>query len=239
MQSAREFTVVVLISGRGSNCQSLIRQARNYSIVGVVSNNADAPGLAYAREAGIEATAVDRKNARSLAQQKRQIYSHIEALAPGLIVLAGYLQILENDFVERFEGKIVNIHPSLLPRFKGLDTHKRALQAFQQAGGAADPEHGCTVHYVDCGIDTGPIIARARCRIIASDTEEPLAARVLALEHRLFPWVVNAIAANDIAYRDRQALYSPKAIEGAKENGFLLPERSPIMQASRAVEGGG
>ena len=232
MQAARNFTVAVLISGRGSNCQSLIGQARNYSIVGVVSNNADAGGLAYAREAGIEAIAVDRKNAGSPARQKQQIYSHIEALAPHLIVLAGYMQILESDFVERFEGKIVNIHPSLLPRFKGLDTHKRALQAFQQADNTAvNSEHGCTVHYVDCGIDTGPIIAQARCRIMASDSEETLAARVLDLEHRLFPWVTNNIAANDIAYRDRQALFSPKAIEEAAEHGFLLPEHSSILQA--------
>ena len=231
MQTARDFTAVVLISGRGSNCQSLIGQARNYSIVGVVSNNAAAPGLMYAHEAGIEAIAFDRKNAESLVQQKQHIYGHIEALSPSLVVLAGYMQILESDFVERFEGKIVNIHPSLLPRFKGLDTHKRALQAFQQAGGSADAEHGCTVHYVDRGIDTGPIIAQACCRIIPSDTEETLAARVLELEHRLFPWVVNAIAANDITYRDRQARFSSKAIAEAEDNGFLLPERSSVLQA--------
>jgi len=230
MGEGREFTVVVLISGRGSNCQNLIRQARNYSIVGVVSNNADAGGFAYAREAGIEAIAVDRESAGSLARQKQQIDSHIEELAPDLIALAGYMQILENDFVERFEGKIVNIHPSLLPRFKGLDTHKRALQAFRQASGTTNPEHGCTVHYVDCGIDTGAIIAQARCRIIASDTEETLAARVLHLEHRLFPWVVNAIAANEIAYHDRQARFSQKVIEQAAEHGFLLPECASAME---------
>jgi phosphoribosylglycinamide formyltransferase 1 len=230
MQPARNFTVVVLISGRGSNCQSLIRQAEDYSIIGVLSNNVDAPGLKYAREAGIEAIAFGRKTAGSLVQQKQHIYSHIEAVAPSLIVLAGYMQILESDFVERFEGKIVNIHPSLLPRFKGLDTHKRALQAFHQAGVSAEAKHGCTVHYVDRGVDSGPIIAQARCRIMPSDGEETLAARVLDLEHRLFPWVVNAIAANDIAYRDRQAIFSPKVIAEAKDNGFLLPERSPVMQ---------
>jgi phosphoribosylglycinamide formyltransferase 1 len=230
MRAARDFTVVVLISGRGSNCQSLIRQEKNYSIVGVVSNNADAPGLNCAREAGIKAIAIDRKNTRSLMEQKDLIYSRIEALSPSLIALAGYMQILESDFVERFEGKIVNIHPSLLPRFKGLDTHKRALQAFHQGGGTVDAEHGCTVHYVDREVDTGPIIAQARCRIKASDSKEMLAARVLELEHRLFPWVVNAIAANDIAYRDGLARFSRKAIQDAVDNDFFLPGPVSALQ---------
>ena len=228
MQPSRNFNIVILISGRGSNCQSLIRQAKNYSVISVLSNNVEAPGLMSARESGIQAMAFGRNGARSWTQQKNQIYHSIEALSPSLIVLAGYMQILESDFVERFEGKIVNIHPSMLPRFKGLDTHQRALRACQQAGNL-NAEHGCTVHYVDCGIDTGPVIAQACCKVMASDTEDTLAARVLDLEHQLLPWVINAIAANDISYHDKQAVFSPKAIAEAADNGFLLPGRSLIV----------
>lgn len=234
MPRTPDFTVVVLISGRGSNCQSLISHARNYRVIGVLSNTVDAPGLSYARDAGIEAVGFARREAGSLAEHKRQIYAGVEALRPDLIVLAGFMQILEQSFVERNHRTIVNIHPSILPKFKGLNTHRRVLQAYRE-GDTPEIEHGCSVHYVDYAVDSGPIIAQAVCPIRESDTEERLAARVLQLEHKLFPWVVNAIAADDIGYRADAVVFSPKAAAEAAEYNFFLPGRGAVRTGSRTT----
>ena len=129
--------------------------------------------------------------------------------------------ILVPDFVEAYEGKIVNIHPSLLPKFKGLNTHRRALTAYHD-GILQSLNHGCTVHYVDNGVDTGPIIAQARCQIDKTDTENTLSTRVLEMEHRLFPWVVNSIAKGDIYYQAGKVSMSIDARQRAVTLGFLI-----------------
>lgn len=210
------FKIAVLISGRGSNLKSLIDKAHNYQVSHVISNTPDAPGLDFARQAGIETAAFVRSNAASLLEHKKQIYAQTEAVGADLIVLAGFMQILEREFVEQHRGKIVNIHPSLLPDFKGLNTHEKALDAYRLSGGAKST-HGCTVHYVEYAVDSGPLIAQATCEITEDDDVARLAARVLEKEHRLFPWVVNSIANGAIRHQSGKVSVSAAAkIEGRK-----------------------
>lgn len=215
------FKVVILISGRGSNLKSLIAKAKNYQITAVISNNSVAPGLQYATEAKIEGLGFCPGNASSLAVHKQAIYQAINKKSPDLIVLAGFMQILEKAFVEQHQGKIVNIHPSLLPEFKGLDTHKKALQLYHRSG-KKKSLHGCTVHFVDFKIDNGPIIAQSVCMIKPSDTEALLADKVLQLEHRLFPWVVNEIAAQNICYKSGKIVFNKQIPGQAEKLGFLV-----------------
>jgi phosphoribosylglycinamide formyltransferase-1 len=172
--------VAVLISGRGSNLKSLMDADQDaYQIVLVASNIEDAGGLAIAREAGIATFAKSHKGLKRAgfdALIDEQLRAHgIEAVA-----LAGYMRILSEDFVARWAGRMLNIHPSLLPLYKGLDTHARAIDA-------GDAEAGCSVHIVTAGLDEGPVIAQARVPILPGDTPETLAARVLVEEHRLYP----------------------------------------------------
>ncbi len=188
--------VAILISGRGSNMRTLVEAARapGYpaEIVGVLSNKADAEGLAFARGAGIP-TAV-----RSLRDypDKDAADAAIEAVLRGwgaeLVCLAGFMRILSPGFVARWRGRILNIHPSLLPRHKGLHTHEQAL-----ADGVA--EHGCTVHFVTPGMDEGPPILQARVPVLPDDTAEALAARVLAEEHRIYPLALAMVARGEVA----------------------------------------
>lgn len=221
------FEVVVLISGRGSNLQSLIANAENYQISKVISNNPNAPGLQYAHDAEIETFALSPTNAISLITHKQALYAEIKKKPPDLIVLAGFMQILEKDFVEQNQGKIVNVHPSLLPEFRGLDTHQRALARYHQSENKQS-RHGCTVHFVEFDVDTGPIIAQAVCPIEPSDTEDSLAARVLQQEHRLFPWVVNEIAKQNICYKSGKVVFNKAIFAQAETLGFTLNQPSGI-----------
>lgn len=189
--------VAILISGRGSNMRTLVEAARapDYpaEIVGVLSNKPDAEGLAFARGAGIP-TAV-----RSLRDypDKDAADAAIEAVLRGwgaeLVCLAGFMRILSPGFAARWSGRILNIHPSLLPLHKGLHTHEQAL-----ADGVA--EHGCTVHFVTPGMDEGPPILQARVPVLAGDTAEALAARVLAEEHRIYPLALAMVARGEVAF---------------------------------------
>ena len=180
-------SIVILLSGQGSNMDAIVRacatEAWNARIAGVVSNRADAPGLALARGHGIatavvEHTAFARRDAFDAA-----LGEVVHAWAPDLLVLAGFLRILTPTFVRRFEGRMVNVHPSLLPAFSGLHTHRRAIEAGCKLTGA-------TVHFVTPEVDHGPIIAQAVVPVLADDTEATLAARVLAREHLLYPRAV-------------------------------------------------
>ena len=179
--------VVILLSGQGSNMDAIVRacatEAWNARIAGVVSNRADAAGLALARGHGIatavvEHTAFARRDAFDAA-----LGEVVHAWAPDLLVLAGFMRILTPTFVRRFEGRMVNVHPSLLPAFSGLHTHRRAIEAGCKLTGA-------TVHFVTPEVDHGPIIAQAVVPVLADDTEATLAARVLAREHVLYPRAV-------------------------------------------------
>ena len=180
--------VAVLISGRGSNMAALIEAARapGYpaEIVLVVSNRADAGGLEVARAAGIAAHAI---TAKPKAEMEAEIDRELVAARVDIVALAGFMRILSPDFVRHWQGRLINIHPSLLPAFPGLDTHARAL-----AAGVA--RHGCTVHFVTEGVDEGPVIAQAEVPVLPGDTPESLAARVLAEEHKLYPRALALVA---------------------------------------------
>jgi len=184
--------VAVLISGRGSNMTALIEaaNAKDYpaNIALVVSNRAEAPGLTRAREAGIETAVVDHtrfgedRKAFECALDETLVARQID-----LICLAGFMRLLTPWFVSRWSGRMLNIHPALLPQFTGLHTHRRAL-----AAGAK--EHGATVHFVVSEMDAGPIVAQESIAVAADDTEATLAARVLVVEHRIYPRALRAVA---------------------------------------------
>jgi len=175
--------VAILISGRGSNMRALVERARDYEVVVVASNKPHAPGLAWARERGLPTWASDSKGV------EKEEYDHVLSAAleqheVGTIALAGFMRILSPWFVERWAGRIVNIHPSLLPKYKGLDTHVRALEA-------GDETSGCSVHVVTRELDAGEVLGQARVAIKPDDTPETLEQRVLAKEHQLYPEVLN------------------------------------------------
>ena len=189
----------MLISGRGSNLRSLLAaaQAPGYpaAIVLVLSNNPDAPGLDLARGAGIAAEAVDhRPYGRDRAAHEAALDARLRAAGVELVALAGYMRVLTPPFVQAWAGRMINIHPSLLPHFPGLHTHSRALDA-------GHAEAGCTVHWVSENVDEGEALGQARVPILAGDDPERLAARVLAAEHRLYPECL-ARAAEVIRLRD-------------------------------------
>ena len=183
--------VGVLISGRGSNMEALIRaaQAPDFpaEIVLVLSNDPEAKGLEIARSYGVAAEAVDhRPFKRDRDAHERAVAAQLDAAGVEIVCLAGYMRLLTPYLVGKYAGRMLNIHPSILPAFPGRDTHARAI-----AAGAA--EHGCTVHLVTEGMDEGPILAQARVPVLPDDTEDALAARVLAQEHALYPKVLAAL----------------------------------------------
>ena len=179
--------IVILLSGQGSNMDAIVRacatEAWNARIAGVVSNRADAPGLALARGHGIATAVVEHTAFAQRDAFDAALGEVVHAWAPGLLVLAGFMRILTPAFVRRFEGRMVNVHPSLLPAFAGLHTHRRAIEAGCKLAGA-------TVHFVTPEVDHGPIIAQAVVPVLADDTDAMLAARVLAREHVLYPLAV-------------------------------------------------
>ncbi len=174
--------VVILISGRGSNMAALLAAVREGSIaanvVGVISNRPDAAGLAHAAGQGVPTTTVDQRLLADRDAFERALAAAIDALTPDLVVMAGFMRIVSASFVARYAGRLINIHPSLLPAYPGLHTHRRAL-----ADGVRI--HGCTVHFVTATVDHGPIIAQGAVAVHDDDTEATLAARVLEVEHRI------------------------------------------------------
>jgi len=179
--------IVILLSGRGSNMQAIVEscaaQGWPARVVGVVSNKADAGGLGWAAERGIATAAVDTKAFATREAFDAELQRVIDLWAPDLLVLAGFMRILGDAFVRHYEGRLVNIHPSLLPAFTGLHTHRRAIEAGCKVTGA-------TVHFVTPELDHGPIIAQATVPVLPGDDEAALSLRVLAQEHRLYPLAV-------------------------------------------------
>jgi len=173
--------VAVLISGRGSNLRSLV--AAGLPVCAVISNRPDAAGIAFAREAGIATAIIDHAAFATRSAFDEALAAAIEAHDPELVVLAGFMRVLGRSFVERFAGRLVNIHPSLLPAFPGLHTHERALAAGVKV-------HGATVHFVTAELDSGPILAQVTVPVLPGDDAATLAARVLAEEHVILPRVV-------------------------------------------------
>ena len=195
----RKLRTAILISGRGSNMTALIDAARApefpAEIALVLSNRSEAGGLAVARARGIPTAAIDPKIHSGRDDFEASIEAMLDIHRIELVCLAGYMRILGAPFVNRWRGRMINIHPSLLPAYKGLHTHERAL-----ADGAS--EHGCTVHYVEPELDAGPVILQARVPVLPGDDPETLAARVLAREHEIYPRALAQVA-RDLAGRGR------------------------------------
>ena len=210
-----EGNVTVLLSGRGSNLKALIQQQSGYRIGHVITDKADAGGLAIADEAKIPTTVVTRERFASLADFKRGILDAVQNTNPHVVALAGFMVLVQPEFVEAFEGRLINIHPALLPKFPGLHTHARALDA-------RETEHGCTVHFVDAGVDTGPLIAQASVSVLSDDTPDTLAARVIVQEHALYPWTLRSVAQGNIRLEGRTVLYSDTSRTEAREHGFTI-----------------
>ncbi|WP_028535187.1 phosphoribosylglycinamide formyltransferase [Paludibacterium yongneupense] len=181
-------TIVILISGRGSNMRAIVdADIANVRIGAVISNRPDAAGLAFARERGIATACLDHRAFASRDAFDRELAATIDGFAPDLVVLAGFMRILGAAFTRHYQGRMINVHPSLLPAFTGLDTHRRALEAGCRLA-------GCTVHFVTAELDHGPIIAQGAVPVLDDDDPETLAARVLELEHILYPRAIARFA---------------------------------------------
>jgi phosphoribosylglycinamide formyltransferase-1 len=207
--------IVILISGRGSNMEAIVRACAserwNARIAAVLSNRAAAAGLAFARDHGIATEVVEHRAFPSRDAFDAELARRIEAHSADIVVLAGFMRILGADFVRRFEGRLVNIHPSLLPAFPGLETHRRALAAGCKVAGAS-------VHFVTTDLDHGPIIGQAVVPVLADDSEGALAERVLAEEHRLYPLAIRWLVDEQLICRDgvvQQLDGEPQLLAGA------------------------
>lgn len=206
--------VVVLISGRGSNMAALAEAvgdpAYPAEIVAVISDKADARGLNAAAALGIEARAITRAEHPTKAALDAALDAELTRLQADIVCLAGYMRLLSPAFTEKWAGRLINIHPSLLPLYPGLDTHRRALE-----GGVR--VHGCTVHFVTAEMDAGPIIAQAAVPVLPGDTGETLARRVLQAEHKLYPLALRLVADGRARMGDGRAVLS-----GVHAGGVLL-----------------
>lgn len=210
--------VVILISGRGSNMEALIR-ARDagelpITIAAVISNRPDAAGLETAAKAGIVTHFVDHKGFPDRAAFDAALAECIDEFAPDLVILAGFMRILSDGFVRHYAGRLLNIHPSLLPAFPGLHTHRRALEEGVRI-------HGCTVHFVTPTLDHGPVVVQAAVPVLDSDDEASLAARVLAQEHRIYPLAVRWFAEGRLALEGGRVRLAAEADGG----GALISPR--------------
>ena len=211
----QERAISVLISGRGSNLKSLIENQDTYRVSAVLSNKADAGGLEIARQHGIPTVVVERASFPSLSDFKSAVLAAVKETQPDLVALAGFMMVLQPEFTDAFRGRLVNIHPSLLPQFPGLDTHARAVESGVR-------HHGCSVHFVDAGIDTGPLIAQASLELSPTDDARSAAARVLTLEHALYPWVLTNISNGGIALEDSIVTYDERTLHEANQRGFSI-----------------
>ncbi|SEI24855.1 phosphoribosylglycinamide formyltransferase [Pseudomonas asplenii] len=196
-------SVVVLLSGSGSNLQALIDDVRTGDnpahIAAVISNRTDAYGLQRAREAGIETRTLDHKAFEGREAFDAALIELIDAFNPQLVVLAGFMRILSAEFVRHYHGRLLNIHPSLLPKYKGLHTHQRALDA-------GDSEHGCSVHFVTEELDGGPLVVQAVVTVESGDSAQSLAQRVHTQEHRIYPLAVRWFAEGRLSLGEQGAL---------------------------------
>jgi len=195
--------VVVFISGGGSNMMALVEAAKAEDfpaeIVGVISDNANAGGLAKAAAEGIPTFAFVRKEYASKEAHEAAIFEALDRLSPDILCLAGYMRLLSATFIRRYEGRMINIHPSLLPLFPGLHTHQRAIDAGMRIS-------GCTVHFVTEGMDEGPVIGQAAVPVFSNDTADSLAARVLTVEHQLYPQALRLFAEGKVRMEGGKAV---------------------------------
>ena len=199
--------VAVLISGNGSNLQALIDASKdaNYRVIGVISNNPQAFGLQRAQQAGISTYVIDHRNYPDRLSFDRDLMAKLDELQPKLIVLAGFMRILSSEFVNHFAGRVLNIHPSLLPKYPGTNTHQRALDA-------GDNEHGVSIHFVTEHLDGGPVIAHASVPVDSDDNADSLQQKVHAEEHRIYPQVVRMFADGRLEMRQETAWLDDDAL---------------------------
>lgn len=214
-ENSSRLRIVVLVSGRGSNLQALLDASREPGfpgeVVGVLSDKMDAKGLDRARTAGVEARWVDPSG----EDFEERLIREVESFQPGLICCAGYMRILSRDFVSRYSGKIINIHPALLPSFPGLHAQRKALRAGVRVS-------GCTVHFIDERVDTGPIIIQAAVPVLPDDDEDRLSERILAYEHRLYPKAVRLIAEGKVRMEGKRVQVAPDTWKNS--TGFISPD---------------
>ncbi|SEB61974.1 formyltetrahydrofolate-dependent phosphoribosylglycinamide formyltransferase [Pseudomonas saponiphila] len=208
--------VVVLLSGTGSNLQALIDNARSddspFRIAAVISNRADAYGLQRAQEAGIPTRFLDHTTFEGREAFDQGLIELIDTFQPKLVVLAGFMRILSAGFVRHYQGRLLNIHPSLLPKYKGLHTHQRALEA-------GDTEHGCSVHFVTEELDGGPLVVQAVIPVELHDSPQSLAQRVHIQEHRIYPMAVRWFAEGRLTLGDQGALLDGQLLAAS---GYLI-----------------
>ncbi|WP_121144738.1 phosphoribosylglycinamide formyltransferase [Orbus hercynius] len=201
--------IVVLVSGSGSNLQAIIDACHtkqiNGQIVAVISNKADVYALERAKQAHIATHVINHQDYSSREAFDQMVAKQIDHYQPDLIVLAGYMRILSADFVQRYIGKMLNIHPSLLPKYPGLHTHRRAIEA-------GDGDHGTTVHFVTEELDGGPIVLQAKVPIFSNDEESDVIERVIAQEHQIYPLVIKWFCDNRLEMRDGKAYLDHKPI---------------------------
>jgi phosphoribosylglycinamide formyltransferase-1 len=209
--------IVVLISGSGTNLQAIADKLHNQplgskqtEIVAVISNKSDAYGLQRANDAGIESIVVASKGFNSREEYDALLSAEIDKLQPDLIVLAGFMRILSSEFVNKYQGKMINIHPSLLPKYTGTNTHQRAIDA-------GDEVHGASVHFVTPELDSGPVVLQAKVPVFSNDSAEDLRERVLTQEHLIYPLVAQWFLAGRLMMQDNQAI-----LDGAvlPKNGY-------------------
>ncbi|CUX51260.1 MULTISPECIES: phosphoribosylglycinamide formyltransferase [Agrobacterium] len=202
--------VVVFISGGGSNMVSLAKacQAKDFpaEIACVISDKASAGGLAKARDLGIATLVFERKTYGSKAEHEGAILAALGEIAPDIICLAGYMRLISGDFIAPYEGRIINIHPSLLPLFPGLHTHQRAIDSGMKIS-------GCTVHFVTEGMDEGPTIAQGAVPVLSDDTADTLASRILTVEHQLYPLALKLLAEDKVLMEGGKTIFAADEIK--------------------------
>ena len=209
---------VILISGRGSNMRSIVKGRTGLEVKAVISNRPGAAGLEWAGSKGIPAITVDHKAHATREAFDAALALEVDRLAPDLVLLAGFMRILTPAFIERYARRILNIHPSLLPAFPGLHTHRRALDAGVKL-------HGCTVHVVTPALDNGPIVIQAAVPVLPGDTEDALAGRVLAAEHRIYPQAVRWFVEDQVEFLSGDVVQVRDS--GVSSDCIVSPRRHP------------
>jgi phosphoribosylglycinamide formyltransferase-1 len=222
-QAGSPLRLAILISGRGSNMEAVAKACRDgriaASVAVVIADHPDAGGLAVAQELGIETAVVSRKSFPERAAFERGLIEQIEAHRAEIIVLAGFMRVLSAEFTSRYEGRLLNIHPALLPKYKGLHTHARVLEA-------GDREHGASVHFVTAELDGGPVVLQSRIAVgpagsaRTAESESELAARVLRTEHIILPRVIGWLADKRLTWRDGKGWLDGRALEAPVVEDF-------------------
>lgn len=216
--------IVVLLSGSGTNLQAIIESfhaSPHAELVAAISNRTEAKGLLVAQAAGIPTAVLSHGDYADRDEFDQALMERVDSYTPDLVVLAGFMRILTPEFVKHYEGRLLNIHPSLLPRHRGLKTHQRALDA-------GDLEHGATVHFVTAELDGGPSVLQARIRVEPEDTAETLAARTLLREHEIYPLAIHWFCEGILRWQDNQPWYLEKPLQ---EPIVIAADYSETIQA--------